>query len=245
VLRLDHIRDLDTMRQVAVLLERENDRLHAKLAALTRELNQMRGEDASAAQRQFEALQEILAHREQALFGDSSEKRPNPAAATPAPVAPRRGHGPKAQPALPIIDVVHELAVADGTCTACGGVLDEMKGQTEDSEEITVVERRFVMLRQIRKKYRCMCKGCIETAPGPLRLAARPDRQGRRYSADFAVEVAIGKYLDHLPLERQVHMMRREGLVIDSQTLWDHLDAAATILAPTYEALRRHVQAAP
>jgi transposase len=246
VLRLDHIRDLDTMRQVAVLLERENDRLHAKLTALTRELSQLRGEDASAAQRQLEALKEILAHREQALFGDSSEKRPTPTTAAPAAAAPpQRGHGPKAQPALPIIDVVHELAVADRTCTACGGVLDEMTGQTEDSEEITVVERHFVMLRQLRKKYRCTCNGCIETAPGPLRLTARPDRRGRRYSADFAIEVAIGKYLDHLPLERQVRMMRREGLVIDSQTLWDQLDAAATILAPTYAALRRHVQAAP
>jgi transposase len=86
VLRLDQIRDVDTMRQVAVLLERENDRLHAKLTALSRELSQLRGEDASAAQRQLEALKEILAHREHALFGASSEKRPQPAAA-PAPAA--------------------------------------------------------------------------------------------------------------------------------------------------------------
>jgi transposase len=85
----------------------------------------------------------------------------------------------------------------------------------------------------------------VETAPGPPRLTTHPDRRGRRYSADFAVEVAIGKYLDHLPLERQVRMMRREGLTIDSQTLWDQIEAAATILAPTYEALRRQVQTAP
>jgi len=97
------------MRQVAVLLERENDRLHAQLTALTRELSQLRGEDARAAQRQLEALKEILAQREQALFGDSSEKRPRPTASTPATPPPPRGHGPKPQPALPIIDTVHEL----------------------------------------------------------------------------------------------------------------------------------------
>jgi transposase len=102
VLRLDRIRDLETMRQVAVLLEHENDRLHAKLAALTRELSQLRGEDARAAQRQLEALQEILAQREPALFGDSSEKRSRPAASTPATPPPPRGHGPTPQPALPI-----------------------------------------------------------------------------------------------------------------------------------------------
>jgi transposase len=247
VLRLETIRDAGVLRQIATLLERENDRLHAKLTALTRELSQLRGEDASAAQRQLEALKEILAHRERALFGASSEKRPQAPAPAPAAttVPSQRGHGPKAQPALPIIDMVHELAAADRTCTACGGVLQEMAGQTEDSEEITVVERRFVMLHQIRQKYRCACNGCVETAPGPLRLTTRPDRRGRRYSADFAIEIAIGKYLDHLPLERQVRVMRREGLAIDSQTLWDQLEAAATILAPTYAALRQHVQTAP
>jgi transposase len=94
VLRLDQIRNVDTMRQVAVLLERENDRLHAKLTALTRELSRLRGEDASAARRQLEALKEILAHREHALFGASSEKRPQPATAAPAPAAsPQRGTG--------------------------------------------------------------------------------------------------------------------------------------------------------
>jgi len=58
------------------------------------------------------------------------------------------------------------------------------------------------------------------------------------------VEVAIDKYLDHLPLERQARRMAREGLTIDSQTLWDQLDALATGLQPTYEALRQYVLAA-
>ena len=62
---------------------------------------------------------------------------------------------------------------------------------------------------------------------------------------DFAVEVAIDKYFDHLPLERQARIMRREGLDIDSQTLWDQIEALATVLQPTYEALHRHVLAAP
>jgi hypothetical protein len=39
-----------------------------------------------------------------------------------------------------------------------------------------------------------------------------------------------------------MRMMRREGLAIDSQTLWDRLEAAATILQPIYEALCQHVQ---
>jgi transposase len=244
VLRLDAIRDPEMLRQVAILLERENDRLHAKLQTLTAELARLRGDARPAAELELEFLQELLAQRERALFGPSSEQRPR-STTPPPPPAPHRGHGPQAHPALPTVDVVHALDAADLTCPQCGGTLREMPGQTEDAEEITVVERRFVLLTHRRKKYRCACNGCVDTAPGPLRLAARPDVRGRRYSPSFAAEVAVGKYVDHLPLERQARVMAREGLTIESQTLWDQIDALAQVLQPTYEALRRHVLAAP
>jgi hypothetical protein len=132
------IRDADMLRQVAVLLERENEKLHAKVQALTHELARLRGHDASAAERQLAFLKELLALREQALFGPSSEqrpRRPDPEAA-PAP-APGRGHGPTAQPELPRVEMVHVLDQADQTCPQCGGTLRAIAGQTEDAEEIT------------------------------------------------------------------------------------------------------------
>ena len=235
------------LRQVAVLLERENEKLLAKVQALTAELARLRGDARPAVELELEFLKELLAQRERALFGASSEQRPRPAAPAPsAPTpAPRRGHGPAAQPTLPRVEMVHELAAADQTCPRCGGTLKEMPGQTEDSEEITVVERRFVLVHHRRKKYRCACNGCIDTAPGPRRLTARPDARGRRYAPEFAVEVAVNKYLDHLPLERQARVMSREGLTIESQTLWDQIEALATALRPTYDALRAYVLAAP
>ena len=234
------------LRQVAGLLERENDKLHAKLQTLTAELARLRGDARPAAALELEFLKELLAQRERALFGASSEQRPRPAPPAPnTPSAPRRGHGPTAQPTLPIIDRVHELDAADLTCPQCGGTLREMAGQTEDADEITVIERQFVLVKHRRKKYRCACNGCVETAAGPLRLTTHPDRRGRRYASSFAVEVAINKYLDHLPLERQARVMSREGLTIESQTLWDQIEALATVLQPTYDALRAYVLAAP
>jgi transposase len=243
MLRIEQITDNDTLRQAALLLDRENRRLHDKIRELAEEIARLKGQDASAAQLQLEFLKELLARREHALFGDKSERRGRQAdeATSDSASAPRSGHGPKAQPKLPIVEQVHELDPADRTCPKCGEQLDEMAGQTEDSEEITVVERGFVLVHHRRKKYRCSCNGCVETAPGPLRLASRSDRRGRRYSIDFAVEVAIGKYCDHLPLERQVRIMRREGLEIDSQTLWDQIEGLARPLGPTLEALRHRV----
>lgn len=35
-------------------------------------------------------------------------------------------------------------------------------GQTEDAEEITVVEGQFVVITHERTKYECVCKGCVE-----------------------------------------------------------------------------------
>ena len=136
MLRLDAIRDPELLRQVAVLLERENDKLHARLQVLTAELARRRG-DTTPAELELEFLKELLAQRERTLFGPSSERRPRPTPEEPPPPpAPRRGHGPTAQPKLPTIEVVHELAEADQTCPQCGGMLKERPGQTEDSDEI-------------------------------------------------------------------------------------------------------------
>lgn len=55
-------------------------------------------------------------------------------------------------------------------CPVCKGTLEEMSGQTEDSEEIDVEPRRFTVLKHRRHKYRCRCNGAIKPAPGPLRL---------------------------------------------------------------------------
>jgi len=236
-MRIERITDTDTLRKVAVLLDRENRHLHDRIQVLAAENDRLKKRTAVTLQRELDALKELLAQRDQVIFGEKTEKRVRPGDGTPASErAPRRGHGPRVQPSLPILDIIHELDEADLTCPQCGGDLLEMKGQTEDSEEVTVVERRFAILKHQRKKYRCACNGCVDTAPGPVKL-----QPGSRYSTAFAVEVAVNKYLDHLPLERQARIMRREGLTIDSQTLWDQLDVLAGVLSPTYDALVRHV----
>jgi len=115
-----------------------------------------------------------------------------------------------------------------------------MGQQVEEYEEVTVVERSFQLVRHRRQKYRCRCNGNVVTAPGPARLIP-----GGRYSAEFAAEVAISKYLDHAPLERQVRIMAREGLTVTSQTLWDQIEALARHLEPSYNALRPRVLGSP
>ena len=233
------------------MLDRENKKLHQKVLELTEEIAHLKGQDVTVVQLQLAYLKELLASREQALFGDKSERRRDQDGETAADDSDSeektktRSHGPKAQPKLPIVERFHALDEADQACPKCGGELKEIAGQTEDSEEITSIERSFVLVLNRRKKYRCACNGCIETAPGPLKLAVRSDRRGHRYSIEFAVDVAIGKYLDHLPLERQVRIMRRQGLDVDSQTLWDQINALARPLEAADDALERRILSLP
>src|SRR5205085_1595243 len=157
--------DVERLRQAALLLEAENQRLVAKVSELTRQLATARGEDAAALQLRIAELEQQLAKRNHLLFGPSSEQRPGQQKAESQERAPRPGHGPKPQPQLEIVAKVHLLDVADQVCTSCGGELKEWKGQSEDSEEVEVVERKFVLTKHRRQKYRCKCGGCVETAP--------------------------------------------------------------------------------
>jgi transposase len=229
--------DIERLRQAALLLEEENVRLFRRLEHLVAELAEARGEDARSLQLEIECLKEQLSSRTKALFGDSSERRP---CAEPEKTeerkGPRPGHGPREQKALPIVEVVHELDEPDQMCPSCGGDLEPMAGQFEEADEIDVVERSFRIVRHKRQKYRCRCGAGIETALGPDKLVA-----GGRYSIDFAVDVTIAKFADHLPLERQVRQMARDGLDVDSSTLWEQTWFLSQHLLPTYEANHAHV----
>jgi transposase len=101
--------DIERLRQAALLLEQENARLLRRLEKLAGELREARGEDAKSLQLEIAHLKEQLASRTKALFGDSSERRPCTEHKNDERKEPRRGHGPREQKVLPIVEVIHEL----------------------------------------------------------------------------------------------------------------------------------------
>src|SRR6266581_2945111 len=122
--------DLERLRQMALLLEAENARLHRRLAELTRALAQAQGADQTQLELEIARLQEQLAARTRALFGPSSERR----GGEPA-------DGPRAQATFPVVEVVHTQPEAAAPCPHCGGTLAPWTDQYEEAEEIDVVER--------------------------------------------------------------------------------------------------------
>lgn len=244
VFRLDTEKDIELLRQAALLLESENKRLTAMVLELTKELLVAKGKDKEQLQLRLLQLEQQLAAQNRKLFGESSEKRadgPGDGARDEKKKKPQKGHGPTAQPnLLRVDDVVHDLDEADKVCPSCGGGLEEWAGQFEDTEEVDVLERRFVLRKHRQKKYRCGCGACVETAPAPARLFP-----AARYSVDVAIEIVILKYVDHMPLERQARIFLREGLDVTSQTLWDYLERVARLLEPAYQRLHAYVLVQP
>ena len=240
MLNIENISDARHLKQIALLLQGENDRLHKRLDELTRELAKLKGQDGDKQlSLEIQKLQSQMSKLQKMMFGASSEKRKGDGDSDTDKKDEKKkqtGHGPKEQPELPHVSETHGLDEEERVCDLCGGILEEWEGQDEESEEISVVERVFVIKEHKQKKYRCKCGGCIKTGKKPPRMV-----EGGRYSTEFAVEVAVEKYLDHMPLERQVRKMKREGLRVSSQTLWDQIWALSQVLRPAYDALLPYI----
>jgi transposase len=224
---LERERDVEELRRIALTQHTQIELLVAALQRKCDELGALKGNDEEL--QQTLALVEDLTRKARAA--EERAKQPPPSGDKKGRAARTRS-GPTPQPALPVIEREFSLDDADRPCPSCGGRLEEMAGQFEISEMVDVVEVSYHVVRVKQRKYVCRCGGCVETAPGPER--ATP---GGRYSLEFAVKVALDKYLDHIPLARQERILERHGLDVTSQTLWDQLWAIAQPLRLVDDAL--------
>jgi transposase len=53
--------------------------------------------------------------------------------------------------------------------------------------------------------------------------------------------IVIGKYIDHLPLYRQIEIFKRAGITLPSSTVGDWIEGCCKLLMPLYEAHRKEV----
>ena len=73
---IEHINDVDTLKEITRLQELEIERLHRKLAEQTEKLATLEGKDpVEQLQLELAHLREQLAGQKRKLFGKSSERR--------------------------------------------------------------------------------------------------------------------------------------------------------------------------
>jgi transposase len=227
--------DIEQLRRIALTQKVQIDQLLRVLTSKCKELEALKGSPGEL-QQTIELLNDVTRR----ALADGAEPEESDAESRKKERKARTQFGNTPQRRLKTEEVVFELDEPDKACPACGGELKPMEGQFETSEMIDVIEVSYRVLTAKQQKYVCRCGGCVETAPGPER--ALP---GSRYSLAFAIKVVIDKYLDHLPLSRQVRILDRHGVEITSQTLWDLVNAVATRLQSHYDALFAHVMRQP
>jgi transposase len=231
---LEREQDIEELRRIALAQHAQLQLLMQLLEKQQRELGRARGSsgDLQLTLKMLEELKASASKTQAAIANADKKSKPER--------TPRTSTGPTEQPRLPVFEEVFALDTPDRTCTSCGGDLRPMDGQFDESEMIDVVEVSYRLVKVKQQKYVCRCGGCVETAVGPDR--ALP---GSRYSLAFAIKVVLDKWLDHIPLERQVRIHDRYGLTTRSQTLWDLAYALAQRLSLVDAALFAHVKAQP
>jgi transposase len=137
---------------------------------------------------------------------------------------------------LPRIEI--RIDVEDKTCP-CGGER-HLIGETV-TEMLDVVPAQYRVKRIVRLRYGCrICEEGVVQAPAP----ARPVDGGIATEALLAA-IAVAKFAWHLPLNRQLRMMRGQGIELDRSTLSLWIGKTAWWLQPLYVLLLASILARP
>jgi transposase len=187
------------------------------------------------------------------LFGKSSERRPrshSDKASQPPSNKGGEGDGDKNKgnkgrqlpsDRYPNAEIQERHIVPDvaPSCNACGYEMKD-SGLSEVSESLSVVPKRFIVIRQFRHKFCCRnCHGAMTSSEAPARIVPRST-----YSDDIIIDVTVSKYCDLIPIERYSKMAERQGLAgLPPHSLIDLSIQLGFFLRDTYERLRSEVLA--
>ena len=209
----------------------------AELARVLRELYEMRKLSITDEQLRL-LMQEQLEFQREAEYGASSERYKKPIKKPEEPKAPPKPRVKQPSERYPFLPI-HERCVVQDPAPSCPCCDKEMmaSGMTEDSEQLTVIPKKYEILRLMRMKYRCSCQGAVLTVPSPPRIIP-----GSSYSDEMIVDVALSKYCDLIPIERYVAMAARGGVKdLPSQSLIELTHSFADFLSSAYLRIKKRV----
>lgn len=123
-------------------------------------------------------------------------------------------------------------------------IIIEPENKTEDmiwindevTEKLAQVPAQLFVLRYVRPKY-------VRKGHDGVTIAELPEMALPKSIADASVLawILISKYLDHLPLHRQLAIYRRHGIEIAESTIGNWVSQSAKLLEPLYDALAHSV----
>jgi transposase len=115
--------------------------------------------------------------------------------------------------------------------------IEKAKKLGEDVTEILAFNPCELYVKKIvRPRYLDILTNQIYQAPAPARSFERGN-----VDSSLVAQVVIEKYIDHLPLNRQLNRYSRLGVTISDSTIGDWVTAAAELMLPLYQAHKLNV----
>ena len=233
-------RDASLAARDALLAKRDREIVYktAKIDQLTREIARLR-------RVQFAARSEKLDPEQRALFDEivgadlAAAEAELDALRSPQATPARERAQPKRRPLppeLPRIETRHEPASCD--CAECGAALVQIGEHV--SEKLDCKPLEFFVQRDVYPQY--ACRACQTVVAEPVAPAIIDRGQA---APGLLAQVAIAKYVDHLPLYRQEAIYARSGIELGRSTLAEWIGAIGVALAPLTAALRAELLAQP
>ena len=167
------------------------------------------------------------------IASTGQEPPPEPKAAAAEPRPTPQGHGRQPLPkSLQRRRVVYDVPEAERHCPQCHG---ELKHIGEDiREELEYVPASLEVIEHACQKYACP-KGCtVVTAEKP----AAPIEKGLA-GPGLLAQVAVSKFGDHLPLNRQGSIFARQGVELSRQTTCGWMADCAELVDPLYQLMKQ------
>lgn len=219
-------RIVDLEDQVA-LLTRENERLENYLTQLRHRAFGRSSEKSDLSQLPLFALAEAA----------PPEPDPAPGAPQPGP-ARRRGGGRQRLPEhLP--RVTREILPDSTACPCCQRAMARIGEDV--TERLHLIPARAEVERTVRPKFACRACGEIAQAKAP---EDQPLARAQA-TAQTMAQVVIGKWLYHLPLNRQAALFGRLGVLLSTSSLYGWVAAVAGALVPLQQRLHELLLARP
>ncbi|MCX6115908.1 MAG: IS66 family transposase [Proteobacteria bacterium] len=141
----------------------------------------------------------------------------------------------------PRVDRVYDLTEDQKKCSdpTCGCNLTLIGNET--SEQLDIIPAKIQVIRHIRNKYVCTkCSGNVRIATAPIQPIPKS-----MASAGTLAHIAICKFEDALPLNRQEKIFDRLGLDLPRSTMARWMIACGKMVSPLIERLRQEIIASP
>jgi len=156
------------------------------------------------------------------------------------PKKPSKKNGRRKLPDhLPRQEVRHDVADEEGKrCSECG--MEKVVIREERTEQLEYVPASLLVLEHVQPIWACP-KGC----EGQMVMEAKPAQPIEKGlpGPGLLAHVVTSKYGDHQPLNRLEQILKRNGVHISRQTMWNWVWAVAMLLHPLWELLKAELLA--